>query len=157
LRFFYYQAVLALMLSLPFSLIMINPSPKLSWIEYLGAALWLVAVSGESLADWQLKRFKSNPANKGKVCEAGLWNYSRHPNYFFEWMIWMSYFIFALGSPWGFISIICPVAILYFLLKVTGIPYTEAQILKSRGKLYVDYQKTTSAFIPLPKKIADVV
>lgn len=91
------------------------------------------------------------PANKGKICEIGLWNYSRHPNYFFEWLIWVSYFIFALGSPWGWLSIICPLAILYFLLKVTGIPYTEAQMIKSRGQAFIDYQKTTSAFVPLPK------
>lgn len=152
LRFFYFQAILVLVLSLPFALIMVNRTPALSNIEFIGAGLWLVAVLGESIADQQLKKFKANPSHKGKVCNVGLWNYSRHPNYFFEWLIWVSYFLTALGSPWGILSIICPTAILYFLLKVTGIPYTEELILQSRGQAYIDYQKTTSAFILLPKK-----
>ena len=64
--------------------------------ENLGFALWLLALLGESLADRQLKFFKLNPQNKGKTCAAGLWKYSRHPNYFFEWLIWISYLIFAI-------------------------------------------------------------
>lgn len=153
LRFFYFQAILALILSLPFALIIINPEPELKAIEIIGATLWLVAVLGESIADFQLKKFKENPANKGKVCDKGLWYYSRHPNYFFEWLIWVSYFIIALGSPWGILGIVSPLAILYFLLKVTGIPYTEKQSLKSKGLAYVAYQKTTSAFVPWKKKL----
>jgi steroid 5-alpha reductase family enzyme len=153
LRFFYFQAVLALLLSIPFALTMLNGSRKIKWIEWIGAAIWLVAVNGESIADYQLRKFKSNPANKGKICGAGLWKYSRHPNYFFEWLVWVSYFVFALGSPWGWLSIICPLSILYFLLKVTGIPYTEAQMIKSRGQSFIDYQKSTSSFVPLPKKL----
>jgi steroid 5-alpha reductase family enzyme len=148
LRFFCFQAILALVLSLPFALIMVNPKPGLKIIELVGASLWFVAVIGESASDRQLKKFKANPSNKGKVCDIGLWYYSRHPNYFFEWMIWVSFFVMALGSSWGFVSIICPILILYFLLKVTGIPYTETQLLKSRGNAYAVYQKNTSAFIP---------
>lgn len=152
LRFFYFQALLALVLSLPFALIMVNPQPVLSYFEIVGAILWFIAVVGESAADYQLKKFKNDPANKGKVCDRGLWYYSRHPNYFFEWIVWVSYFIMALGSPWGAISVICPIAMYYFLTRVTGIAYTEAQMLKSRGPLFADYQKTTSAFFPLPKR-----
>jgi steroid 5-alpha reductase family enzyme len=152
LRFFYFQAILALVLSLPYALIMVNPHPELHWIEYAGAAVWLIAFLGEATADQQLRNFQADSFNKGKVCNVGLWYYSRHPNYFFEWLIWVSVFITALGSEWGVLSIICPSAILYFLLKVTGIPYTETQSLKSRGQAYVDYQKTTSPFIPLPKR-----
>ena len=152
LRFFYFQAILALILSLPFALVIIAPSKEIGFVEWIGVSLWIIAVIGESLADAQLKKFKSDPTNKGKICESGLWNYSRHPNYFFEWLIWVSYFIFALTSPWGWLSIISPLLILYFLLKVTGIPYTEEQMIKSRGQAFIDYQKTTSAFIPLPKR-----
>ena len=152
LRFFYFQAGLALILSFPFALIMVNADPEIKWIEWTGAGLWLVGLLGESTADYQLRGFKADPANEGKICNHGLWYYSRHPNYFFEWLIWVSYFITALGSPWGVLTIICPLAILYFLLKVTGIPYTENQMIKSRGQAYVEYQQTTSAFIPLPKK-----
>ena len=152
LRFFYFHALLALMLSLPFALMMVNTLPGIKTIEFIGAAVWLIAVIGEGIADQQLKHFKDNPANKGKVCEAGLWKYSRHPNYFFEWIIWVAYFITALGSPWGFLSIVCPLTVLYILLRVTGIPHTESQILKSRGQAYVAYQSITSPFIPLPRR-----
>lgn len=150
--FFQMQAISNVFLSLPFILAVRNPDPELSILEYIGAGFWLIAISGEALADWQLKKFKANPANKGKVCQSGLWNYSRHPNYFFEWMIWVSYFIFALASPWGWTSIICPLIMLYLLFKVTGIPLTEEQSIRSKGDAYREYQRTTSAFIPLPKK-----
>ncbi len=153
LRFFYFQAILALILSLPFALMMINPETEVTWIEWSGVVMWFIAFIGETTADNQLKKFISNPANKGKVCEKGLWFYSRHPNYFFEWLVWVAFFITSLSSPWGFLSIICPLLMLYFLLKVTGIPYTEEQSIKSKGQLYIDYQRTTSAFVPLPKKI----
>jgi steroid 5-alpha reductase family enzyme len=82
----------------------------------------------------------------------GLWNYSRHPNYFFEWLIWIAWLVFALGSPHGWIAFICPVLMLYFLFRVTGIPATEAQALRSRGEDYRRYQQTTSAFVPWFKK-----
>lgn len=152
LRFFYLQALLSLGLSLPFALAMHNPSSTIGLIEWAGVALWVIALVGESVADAQLKRFKSKPANKGRICQTGLWNYSRHPNYFFEWLIWVSFFLFALGSPWGWMAILCPAAILFFLLKVTGIPYTEKQMIKLRGQAFIDYQMTTSGFVPLPKR-----
>lgn len=154
LRFYYFQAALALVLSLPFALIMVNTTPVVNYFEVIGAFLWAVAVMGESVADYQLKSFKEDPSNKGKICDRGLWYYSRHPNYFFEWLIWISYFIMALGSAWGFITIICPLAMYYFLTKVTGIAYTESQMLKSRGQAFIEYRDSTSAFIPLPKKSA---
>ena len=152
LRFYYFQAILALVLSIPFVLVMTNASLQSSVFGIAGAVIWTVAVVGESIADAQLKSFKADPKNKGRVCDRGLWYYSRHPNYFFEWLIWVSFFVFSLGSPYGFISIICPALMLYFLLKVTGIPYTEIQSVKSKGQAYIEYQKTTSAFVPLPKK-----
>jgi steroid 5-alpha reductase family enzyme len=152
LRFYYYQAILALILSMPFALVMSAGHEGLSAFEITGFVIWAIAVGGESIADAQLKSFKADPKNKGKVCGKGLWYYSRHPNYFFEWLIWVSFFVFALGSPFGAVSIICPLLILYFLLKVTGIPYTEIQSVKSKGQAYIEYQKTTSAFVPLPKK-----
>jgi steroid 5-alpha reductase family enzyme len=153
LRFYYFQAFLALVLSLPFALILLNTTPALNYFEIIGAAIWLIAVIGESAADHQLKKFKEDPTNKGKICDHGLWYYSRHPNYFFEWLIWVAFFIMALGSEWGFIAIICPISMFYFLTKVTGIKYTEEQMLKSRGQAFVEYQKTTSSFFLLPKKL----
>lgn len=152
LRFYYFQAILALVLSLPFALIMLDQSGSAGPFLIAGASLALIAVIGETTADRQLNNFKADPANKGKVCERGLWYYSRHPNYFFEWLIWVSFFVAALGSAYGWVTIVCPALMLYFLLNVTGIPYTEAQSLKSKGAAYEAYQRSTSAFIPLPKR-----
>lgn len=152
LRFYYFQAILALTLSIPFALVMTGNSMQLGLFEIAGVSIWIIAVAGESIADVQLKSFKSDPTNKGKVCDKGLWYYSRHPNYFFEWLIWMSVFVFSLGSPYGLISVVCPILMLYFLLRVTGIPYTEAQSVRSKGQAYIEYQRTTSAFVPLPKR-----
>lgn len=151
--FFQQQAVSVVILGLPFLLIARNPAPHLHPLEIAGAVLWLAAIIGESTADSQLKTFKKNPAHKGRVCAIGLWAFSRHPNYFFEWCIWVAYFVFACASPWGWASILCPAAMLYLLLRVTGIPMTEEQSIRSRGDAYRVYQRRVSAFIPwFPKK-----
>ncbi len=150
-RFFWFfqaQGLLTLVLGVPLLLACANPTPALHPLEWAGAALFVVALLGESAADRQLETWKCLPANRGKTCRAGLWRYSRHPNYFFEWLVWVSFFVFAAASPWGFVSVYCPGLMLYFLLRVTGIPMTEAQALKSRGDDYRAYQRTTSAFVP---------
>lgn len=152
LALFEFEALLALVLSIPFLLIATNPMPELQGIEILGVLIWFVGLSGEMIADEQLKKFKADPQNKGKTCAVGLWYYSRHPNYFFEWLMWVGYFIFALGSPWGWISFICPFIMYNFLINVTGVPLAEAQSLISRGEEYRRYQQTTSMFVPWPKK-----
>jgi len=154
-KFYQFQALSLVLLSLPFALVCINPTPGLHPLELAGATLWFIALCGETFADAQLAAFKRNPENRGKVCAVGLWRYSRHPNYFFEWLIWVAYFVFACASPWGWISVICPASMLYLLLRVTGIPMTEEQSVRSRGDAYRAYQATTSAFIPwFPKKPA---
>jgi len=150
--FFQLQAVSVVLLGAAFLLACLNPTPALHPLEIIGAALWLVAISGEALADAQLAAFKRNAANQGRVCDVGLWRYTRHPNYFFEWLIWVAFFLFALGSPWGIIAIIGPASILFLLLRVTGIPMTEEQSIRSRGDAYRRYQQTTSAFVPWPPK-----
>lgn len=150
--FFQMQAFSNVMLAIPFFIIALNPEPQMSIIEYIGGGLWCLSIIGEGLSDWQLKQFKKDPNNKGKVCESGLWNYSRHPNYFFQFMIWVSVFVFALPSPYGWISIICPISIGYLIFKVTGIPMTEEQAVRSKGELYKEYQRTTSSFVPWFKK-----
>ena len=131
---------------------MLNPDQQFVVYDIVGAGLWLIGLAGESLADAQLRRFKARPESKGKTCREGLWNYSRHPNYFFEWLIWIGYGILALGAPWGWLGMISPLAILYILTRLTGIPLTEEQAIRSRGDDYRDYQRTTSAFIPWFKK-----
>lgn len=151
--FFQLQGVLQLVLSLPFLLAALNPASGLHWLEWTGAIIWLLALAGESLADAQLKTFKADPANKGGVCRVGLWRYSRHPNYFFEWLIWVGFFLFAAPSPWGWVTIFCPLLMWHFLLNVTGIPMTEELAVKTKGQAYLDYQRTTNKFVPwFPKK-----
>lgn len=146
--FFQAQGLSNVLLATPFFIATANKAAVLSVVEYTGIALWLIALGGESVADWQLNHFKRNPANKGKVCNVGLWRYSRHPNYFFEWLIWVSFAVFALASPFGYLGLISPAIILYLLLRVTGIPATEEQAVRSKGELYKRYQRETSAFIP---------
>jgi len=151
--FFQMQALSNILLAVPFFIIAINTAPQLSPFEYAGTAVWAISVIGEATADGQLAAFKRVPTNKGKVCDVGLWGYSRHPNYFFEWLMWVSYFVFALGSPYGYIAITSPAIILYLLLKVTGIPMTEEQSIRSRGDAFREYQKSVSVFLPwFPKK-----
>ena len=113
---------------------------------------WLVAVGGEALADRQLSAHKADPANRGKTCRKGLWRYSRHPNYFFEFVHWFAYLALAVGAgPWPVaLCALGPVVMFVFLYRFTGIPYTEQQALRSRGEDYAQYQRTTSAFFPLP-------
>jgi steroid 5-alpha reductase family enzyme len=147
------QAASVVVLAAGFLLACVNPAAELHPLEIAGAVLWLIAISGEAVADAQLAAFKRNSAHKGRVCDVGLWRYSRHPNYFFEWLIWVSFFVFALASPWGWVAILGPASILYLLLRVTGIPMTEEQSIRSRGDAYRRYQQTTSAFVPwFPKK-----
>ena len=154
LIFFEFQALLDVFLSVPFLLAAVNPAQSLSLAEYAGCVLWLVAVIGEAVADGQLAAFKRSPASRGQVCQQGLWRYSRHPNYFFEWLIWVAWAVFALASPHGWITLSCPLLMFYFLFRVTGVPATEAQALRSKGEAYRRYQQTTSVFIPWFRKAA---
>jgi steroid 5-alpha reductase family enzyme len=110
-----------------------------------GVFVWCVAVGGGWIADRQLARFRSDPANQGTVCRTGLWRYSRHPNYFFEWVHWWAYVLIGHAAPLTWLG---PAAMLLFLFRITGIPYTEQQALRSRGAAYREYQRTTSMFVP---------
>jgi steroid 5-alpha reductase family enzyme len=151
-RFFMYQAFSNVLLAVPFLIICMDSSPTISYWVWIGAALWAIALLGESAADEQLKAFKKDPTSKGKVCEEGLWNYSRHPNYFFEWLIWVGYALIAMDSPFGWIAWLCPVIMYLLLNKVTGIPMLEELAVVSKGHAYVRYQQTTSSFFPWFKK-----
>lgn len=150
--FFQMQAIWAVMFSIPFLVVMRTPDMSFRLWDALGVAIWALSIGGEALADWQLARFRARPETKGKTCRDGLWRYSRHPNYFFEWLHWWAYCAMAVGAPLGWVALFGPVVMGLFLFRVTGIPYTERQALKSRGDDYRDYQRTTSVFIPwLPK------
>ena len=137
-------------LSLPFLVIIQNPQPPFGLWELAGFLLWVVAVTGEAVADWQLARFRSKPWNLDRVCRTGLWYYSRHPNYFFEWLHWWAFVVIAIGAPGWLLTWIGPIAMGWALLKVTGIPLAEEQAIRSRGEAYREYQRSTNAFFPWP-------
>jgi steroid 5-alpha reductase family enzyme len=148
--FFQAQAGFVAVFSLPFLFVAQDggdPSPLL----WLGAALALVSVAGETTADAQLAVWKASPENKGKTARNGLWGWSRHPNYFFEWLHWVGWAVAALGSPHGWIALAVPAFLLLLLFRVTGIPETEAQALRSRDD-YRHYQQEVSVFVPRPPK-----
>jgi len=150
--FFQAQALVAAILSVPFLLASYNKHDGLEPLEWAGAALWLVAFGGEWVADRQLAAFKANPENRGRTLRGGLWRYSRHPNYFFQWLTWVAYALIALPAPYGWLGLTAPVLMLLSILFVTGIPPSEAQALRSRGDDYRRYQRETSAFVPRPTR-----
>ncbi len=153
LGFFEFQALLNAFLTLPLLIVACNRAPGLHLLEIGGLALFVVAIIGESVADAQLAAFRRDRANEGDVCDVGLWRYSRHPNYFFEWLIWIAYAVFALASPHGWIAMAMPVLMLHFLINVTGLRATEEQALRTKGERYRRYQARTSGFIPwIPKR-----
>ena len=146
--FFMLQAVMTAVFSLPFLVAASNPISNLGLCALAAVVIWVFSLAGESIADSQLARFRANPCNKGKTCRAGLWRYSRHPNYFFEWLHWFSYVLLSIGSPWWWLSLAGPVLVGVSLMWVSGIPFTEAQSLRSRGEDYRRYQRETSVFFP---------
>ncbi|MDB5620014.1 DUF1295 domain-containing protein [Tardiphaga sp.] len=134
------------------------PDSALRLQDALGVLILFAGIAGEALADSQLKVFRADPANKGRVCDTGLWRWSRHPNYFFEWFGWLAYPVIALSLdypliyPWGFATLLAPLFMFWILRYVTGVPPLEEQMLRSRGDGYRAYQARTSVFFPLPPK-----
>lgn len=153
--FFQAQGLLSVLFSLPVLVAMSGDRGELGALDLSAFLIWLAAIAGESLADRQLAAFRADPANRGLTCRVGLWRYSRHPNYFFEWLHWWSYAVAAVGTGGWWIAGGAPVIMLVFILFVTGIPPTEERALRSRGDDYRDYQRTTSAFVPWFPRTAD--
>lgn len=149
------QALAALVLVLSVMLAAHNPAPGLRFFDWLGVAVLIVAVAGEALADRQLSDFRADPANKGKVCDVGLWSASRHPNYFFEWLGWLAYAIIAVdltgAYPQGWLVLAGPLLMYWLLVHASGIPPLEGHMLRSRGKAFKEYQNHVNAFWPGPQ------
>lgn len=150
--FFQAQAVLSVLLSLTFLVLCAVDAPGWRPWDLVAIALWILSVSGETVADRQLSAWRRNPANRGRTCRSGLWGYSRHPNYFFEWIHWLVYPVLGIGLAWGWALWLTPALMLFLVLKVTGIPPTEEQSVRSRGDDYRAYQRTTNAFFPGPRR-----
>jgi steroid 5-alpha reductase family enzyme len=129
---------------------------ELSWQDGLGGTLLAIAIVGEGLADAQLAAFKADPANRGRICDTGLWAWSRHPNYFFEWLAWLAYPVIAIDLsgrwPWGVVALIGPVLMYHLLNNVSGVRMLEQAMARSRGAAFEAYKARTSVFFLLPPK-----
>lgn len=151
--FYQYQAWSISLLTFPLIFVISNHTETIYPIEFLGFLVWLIGLVGEATADRQKAEFYKDPDNKMRVCRAGLWRYSRHPNYFFESIVWWGLFLFTLGTPNMFVAIYAPLTMMFLLFKVTGIPISERAQLKRFGPAFEEYQRRTSAFFPWkPKK-----
>jgi steroid 5-alpha reductase family enzyme len=150
------QALAALPLVLAVALAAWCPAPLAGPSLLAGIALAVAAIAGEGLADRQMHNFRGDPGNKGRVCDAGLWRWSRHPNYFFEWLYWLAYPALALagGWPWGWLAFAAPAMMFVLLTRISGIPMLEREMLASKGEAYRAYQGRVSAFFPIPKRLS---
>jgi steroid 5-alpha reductase family enzyme len=148
------QAIVGALLSVSVAIAAHNPNPILRLQDLVGLALLLVAIVGEAVADHQLTVFRSGPANRKAICDVGLWAWSRHPNYFFEWLFWVGFPVIAIDlsghNPYGWLSLVAPICMYWLLVRVSGIPPLEAHMLRSRGEAFREYQRRTSAFFPIP-------
>ena len=147
---FLLQGLLVWVVSLPVQLSAI-PDRPLGWLAIVGAIVWVLGVAFEAMGDAQLTRFKANPASRGQVLDTGLWRYTRHPNYFGDFLVWWGIFLIAAESgagAWGFAG---PLLMTLLLVKVSGAGLLEKDIVVRRPG-YADYVRRTSGFIPLPPK-----
>jgi steroid 5-alpha reductase family enzyme len=146
---FGFQAVLAWVISLPLAGAIAGAAP-LGALDALGIVLWGVGVFFEAAGDWQLARFKRDPANAGRVMDRGLWRYTRHPNYFGDFCVWWGFYLIALsaGAWW---TIVGPLIMSFLLLRFSGVRLLERDI-GERRPAYAEYVRRTNAFFPGPRK-----
>lgn len=149
--FFMLQALATVIFALPIMAAASGPSPS-SPILILGLTLSIAGILGVHVSDKQLASFILNDSNRGGICRVGLWSWSRHPNYFFEWLIWCGFAVLSSDGPLWYIGLGGMLLMLFLLLKVTGIPHVEREALRKRGDAWRQYQRETSVFIPLPPR-----
>lgn len=143
-----YQGLIVFLALAPFYVAQTAPEPQaLGLFAYLGTALWAVGVLFQGVSDWQLARFRADARNAGKVLDAGLWRYSRHPNYFGEVCVWWGYWLIACEVPWGFLTVFSPAFLTWSILGMMGKELVERRMLKKRAG-YQDYVDRTSGFFP---------
>jgi len=151
-KVFLLQGFLLWIISTPLLAAQISAQPdRLIWLDILAVPVWLVGFTFEAAGDWQLARFKANPANKGKVLQTGVWRYTRHPNYFGDATQWWAYYLIALAAG-GWWTIFSPIIMTALLMRVSGVALLE-KTLKEEKPGYKEYIETTSEFIPwFPRK-----
>lgn len=151
LRIYMFQGIIIMIVASPVFYTNVVDNPALQWSDFVGIGLWTFGFYFEAVGDYQLKQFKEDPANKGKVLDQGLWKYTQHPNYFGEVTQWWGLYIIATAVPFGFITIFGPITITYLIIKVSGIKLLEKHF--DGHDKYAEYKKKTSVFIPwFPKK-----
>jgi len=149
---FLLQGFLMWVIAAPLALSAWSPVPAgLTLLDGLGAAVWLAGFLFEAIGDAQLRAFKSDPDNRGKVLDSGLWAWTRHPNYFGDALLWWGFFLIALSVPGGGWTIFSPVLMTFLLLRVSGVSLLEKGLKESKPG-YAKYVESTSAFFPRPPR-----
>ena len=154
--FGFYQAQVVLVMLLVLPVMHLASMEQVGWrvTDALAVLLWSISIVGERAADRQLEAFRKDVNNRGRTCDRGLWRYSRHPNYFFEWLHWLVYPLLGIGSSGAWMLWLAPLGMWLLITRVTGVPPTEEQALRSRGDDYRAYQRRTNAFFPGPPRSA---
>ena len=149
---FILQGLIMWIVSLPVQLGSFNAARSgVNPIDAIGIVIWTIGLFFETVGDFQLARFKSDPANKGHVMNKGLWRYTRHPNYFGDFMIWWGIYIVSIASGTGYWTIIGPILMSFFLMRVSGVKLLEKSLANTKEG-FAEYQRRTSAFFPMPRK-----
>jgi steroid 5-alpha reductase family enzyme len=153
-QFLQVQALAGLILAYSIYVAAVDPAPGLRALDWAGAVLFACALVGAALSDEQLRRFRAKVANRGKICDCGLWSWSRHPNYFFEWLGWVAFPVIALsgGDLIGLTAVAAPILMYVLLAHVSGVPPLEAHMQRSRGAAFDAYCARVNAFFPGPPK-----
>jgi steroid 5-alpha reductase family enzyme len=150
------QAAVGVVFALAIAVAAHNPMPGLPLQDYAGSLVGLIAVSGEALADHQLKHYRADPRNAGTICNVGLWRWSRHPNYFFEWLYWCAFPLIAVDlsghNPLGWFALAAPIVMYWLLVHVSGIPPLEQHMVRTRRAAFRAYAQQTSKFFPFPPR-----
>lgn len=147
---FLFQAFLIWAISIPAQVAQVpGMPPALTFLDFLGAGVWLLGFGFEAIADRQLSQFLSDPIKRNQVMDQGLWRYSRHPNYFGESLIWWGIFLVAAATPLGWVTFFSPLVMTFFLLRISGVPLLE-EALAQRREGYQAYMERTSSFLPWP-------
>lgn len=150
------QAAVSLLLTAAILAAACNPTSFPGVGDVLALAVFITGLAGEAVADAQLRRFKADPANRGRICDRGLWAWSRHPNYFFEWVCWLSYPLLAIapasGYAAGYAALVAPLCMYWLLAHVSGVPPLETHLMRTRGAAFAIYRMRTSVFFPRPPR-----
>jgi steroid 5-alpha reductase family enzyme len=144
---FLLQGIILWLVAVPILTAQISPQPdRLVWLDLAAILVWVVGFFFEAIGDWQLRRFKANPGNAGRVMQTGVWRYTRHPNYFGDAVQWWAYYLIALAAGGGW-TIFSPLLMTFLLVRVSGVRLMEKSLQKDKPG-YQEYSATTSGFIP---------